>query len=211
MFHLSTSKASVALSFVLLYSRHPIPLLSLCNIQHPSLLTPLCEDMTRQTNVNAVWVDGRGVVFVAEMWQDSQPSTKKVTWPISLEHGWELPRQQISSVDEGWYWRRSMGSVCVRAICHLDRCLCCLSFWCRPTSVSPWWLVTIVWHVPTKCLASGGQAHVLPLFFFFSYLAVKESRFQSFTVISLFFFFSFRKHLEFPWRHFCPHTLAKHK
>lgn len=29
------------------------------NIQHPSFLTPLCKDMTRQTNVNAAWVDGK--------------------------------------------------------------------------------------------------------------------------------------------------------
>ncbi len=38
-----------------------------------------CWDVTRQSDIN-----------------------QKVTWPISLEHGWELPRQQISSVDEGW-------------------------------------------------------------------------------------------------------------
>lgn len=131
---------------------------------------------TRQTHVSAVWVDGRGVCVCCRDVTRQSDISWKVTQPISLEHGWELPWQQISGVDEGWYWRRSMGSVrgfwcnknncanlCVRVCvrCHQDRCFCCLSFWFKPTSVLPWWLVTIVWHVPTKCLASGGQAHVL--------------------------------------------------
>lgn len=104
--------------FLVLCSRRPIPLFSLCNSRHPSFLTPRCWDLTRQTNVIVVWADRKGVALVSKMWQDSQTSTKKVTRPISLQRGWELPRQQISSVDEGGCWRHSAGEECVRA-CHL--------------------------------------------------------------------------------------------
>lgn len=54
-----------------------------------------------------------------------------------------------------------------------------------------WW----VWHITTKYLVASGQVHILLLgmcikfFFFLFFVFVKESRFQSFVVISLFFFF----------------------
>ena len=72
-----------------------------------------------------------------------------------------------TTAKQGWWWGLVLEAldenhVCVCVICHQNRCLCCLSFWCSPTSNHfAWWLVTIIWHIPTNCFVAGGEAHIL--------------------------------------------------
>lgn len=87
------------------------------------------------------------------------------------------------------WWGPMLSVKCVRVSFDI-RCLCCLSLWCRPASVFLDWLETIVWHVPTKCFASGGS-HMFfrPLFFFFLFLLWLWKKVGSKVLQSLVFFF----------------------
>lgn len=110
---------------------------------------------------------GRELRRLAEMWQDSQTSTKRLRGQ-SASNMAESCRDDKSAVlmraGARGDRRGVCVCVCVCVICHQNRCLCCLSFWCRPTSTV---FLDGGWRrfdtFPTKRWAAGGQAHVLLL------------------------------------------------
>lgn len=149
--------------------------------------------MTRQTNVIVVWADGRGSCLLPRCDKTVRRQLKRLhgqsAWNMA-ESCHDNKSAVLMRAGARGTWRGKSACVCV--ICHENRCLWCLSFWCRPTSnCFPWWLVTRVWHVPTKCLAAGGQARrlllagVRRLLGLFPYKKVGS---KVSTAISLFFF-----------------------
>lgn len=154
--------------FMLLYSRCPIPLFSLCNTQHPSFLytAVLRHDKTDKCQ-RRVWVDGglhllpgcdRTVRHQLKGYMANQPRTwLRAATTTNQQCWWVLVLEALDRE-----------CVCV-FVCHLpSEQMSLLPVILMYTNSFPWWLLTIVWHVPTKCLAARGQAHVLlPAAFFF--------------------------------------------